>query len=57
MLCTELERQSILSRLSGYRYTHTLGCERAAKMLAERFGGDAEKAAFAADRKSTRLNL
>ena len=48
MLCTELERQSILSRLSGYRYTHTLGCERAAKMLAERFGGDAEKAAFAA---------
>ena len=48
MLCTELERQSILSRLSGYRYTHTLGCERAAKMLAERFGGDVEKAAFAA---------
>lgn len=48
MLCTELERQSILSRLSGYRYTHTLGCERAAKMLAEQFGGDVEKAAFAA---------
>ena len=36
------------SRLSGYRYTHTLGCERAAKMLAERFGGDVEKATFAA---------
>ena len=48
MLCTELERQSILSRLSGYRYTHTLGCERAAKMLAERYGGDVEKAGFAA---------
>lgn len=48
MLCTELERQSILSRLSGYRYTHTLGCEKAARMLAERFGGDVEKAGFAA---------
>lgn len=48
MLCTELERQSILSRLSGYRYTHTLGCEKAAIELARRFGGDVEKAAFAA---------
>ena len=48
MLCTELERQSILSRLSGYRYTHTLGCEKAARMLAEKFGGDVEKAGFAA---------
>lgn len=48
MLYTELERQSILSHLSGYRYTHTLGCEKAARMLAERFGGDMEKAGFAA---------
>lgn len=48
MLMNELVRQSILSRLSGYRYTHTLGCERAAVQLAERFGADREKCAFAA---------
>ncbi len=48
MRYTELERQSILSHLSGYRYTHTLGCEKAARMLAERFGGDVQKAGFAA---------
>lgn len=48
MLCTEKKRKKILARLSGYRYTHTLGCERAAIMLAKRFGGDEEKAAFAA---------
>ena len=48
MLCNELVRQSILSRLSGYRYQHTLGCEKAAVELARRFGADEEKAAFAA---------
>ncbi|MBR3866241.1 MAG: bis(5'-nucleosyl)-tetraphosphatase (symmetrical) YqeK, partial [Butyricicoccus sp.] len=48
MLCNELVRQSILSRLSGYRYQHTLGCEKAAVELARRFGADVEKAAFAA---------
>ncbi len=44
----ETVRQSILSRLSGYRYTHTLGCERAARQLALRFGYDPERAGFAA---------
>lgn len=48
MLCNELVRQSILSRLSGYRYQHTLGCEKAAVQLARRFGADEEKCAFAA---------
>lgn len=48
MLCSEEMRKDILLRLCGYRYEHTLGCERAAKKLAERFGGDVEKAAFAA---------
>ncbi|MCB6366434.1 bis(5'-nucleosyl)-tetraphosphatase (symmetrical) YqeK [Intestinibacillus massiliensis] len=48
MLWDETIRQSILGRLSGYRYTHTLGCERAAKWLAEQYGGDVQKAAFAA---------
>lgn len=48
MLCTELERRSILSRLTGYRLTHTLGCEKAARTLAARFGADVEKAGFAA---------
>lgn len=48
MLCNEKKRKKILSRLSGYRCEHTLGCERAAIQLAERYGGDAEKAAFAA---------
>jgi len=48
MLCNEEMRKEILSRLHGYRYEHTLGCERAAVCLAQRFGGDVEKAAFAA---------
>ena len=48
MLCNDEMRKGILSRLHGYRYEHTLGCERAARLLAERFGGDVEKAGFAA---------
>lgn len=48
MLCNEEMRKGILSRLHGYRYEHTLGCERAARKLAERFGGDPEKAGVAA---------
>lgn len=48
MLCDEKTRQKILARLSDYRLEHTLGCERAAIMLANRFGGDPEKSAFAA---------
>lgn len=48
MIENEHVRQSILSRLSGYRYTHTLGCERAARQLAERFGYDPDRAGFAA---------
>ena len=39
MLCNDEMRQGILARLHGYRYEHTLGCERAARKLAERFGG------------------
>ena len=48
MLCNEEMRKGILSRLRGYRYEHTLGCERAARKLAERFSGDPEKAGVAA---------
>ena len=48
MMADEQARESILSRLSGYRYTHTLGCERAARQLAFRFGYDPERAGFAA---------
>lgn len=48
MLMNEHVRRSILSRLSGYRYTHTLGCERAAIRLAEHYGADRDKCAFAA---------
>lgn len=48
MLCNDEMRKGILSRLHGYRYEHTLGVERAARMLAQRYGGDADKAAFAA---------
>lgn len=48
MLCDETMRKDILSRLSGYRLEHTLGCERAAVQLAHRYGGDVEKCAFAA---------
>lgn len=48
MLCNEETRKSILSRLRGYRREHTLGCERAAIQLAERFGEAPEKAGTAA---------
>ncbi len=48
MLCNDEMRQEILSRLRGNRYEHTLGCERAARKLALRFGGNEERAAFAA---------
>ena len=48
MLCNDEMRKGILSRLHGYRYEHTLGCERAARKLAERFGGEPEKAGVAA---------
>lgn len=47
MLCTEEIRVDILSRLTGYRLKHTLGCEKAARELAKRYGGDEEKAALA----------
>ncbi len=48
MLCDEMMRKEILSRLTGYRLEHTLGCERAAVKLAHRYGADVEKCAFAA---------
>lgn len=48
MLCNDEMRQGILARLHGYRYEHTLGCERAVRKLAKRFGGDPEKAGVAA---------
>ena len=47
MICTEEMRREILSRLSGYRLKHTLGCEKAARKLAKKFGEDEEKCAFA----------
>lgn len=47
MLCNEEMRKSILSRLQGYRYEHSLGVERVARWLAEKYGADPEKAAFA----------
>ena len=47
MLCNEEIRKSILSRLQGYRYEHSLGVERAAIMLAEKYGEDPEKAGTA----------
>ena len=47
MLCNEEMRKSILSRLQGYRYEHSLGVERAAIMLAEKYGEDPEKAGTA----------
>ena len=40
MLCNEEMRREILSRLSGYRLKHTLGCEKAARKLAKKFGED-----------------
>lgn len=48
MLCNDEMRKGILSRLRGYRFEHTLGCERAAIRLARQYGGDEEKSAFAA---------
>ncbi len=48
MLYDENMRNDILSRLSGYRLEHTLGCERAAVELGERFGEDTEKCSLAA---------
>lgn len=48
MMCSDEMRKGILSRLSGYRYEHTLGCERAAEVLAIRFGENAESAKLAA---------
>lgn len=47
MLCDEKKRGVILSRLSGYRLEHTLGCEKAAVALAKRWGADPEKCSFA----------
>ena len=40
-------RRDILSRLSGFRLKHTLGCEKAARMLAQKYGEDEDKCAFA----------
>ena len=48
MLYDEKMRQDILSRLEGYRYTHTLGCERAAIWLGEKYGEDPKKCSLAA---------
>lgn len=47
MLCSDEMRRDILSRLSAYRLKHTLGCEKAARKLAKKFGEDEEKCAFA----------
>ena len=44
----EETRQDILKRLSGYRLEHTLGCEKAAIRLAEKYGEDPRKSAFCA---------
>ena len=48
MLCNDEMRKGILSRLKGYRYEHSLGVECAAIWLAEKYGGDPEKAGVAA---------
>lgn len=48
MLYDEKMRKEILSRLSGYRLEHTLGCERAAMKLGAQFGVDADKCSLAA---------
>ncbi len=48
MLWNEEVRESVLQRLTGYRYTHTLGVERAARWLAQKYGADEEQAACAA---------
>lgn len=47
MLYDDETRRDILSRLSGYRLKHTLGCEKAARELAHRYGADVEKCTFA----------
>ena len=47
MLYTDETRRDILSRLSGFRLKHTLGCEKAARMLAQQYGEDEDKCAFA----------
>lgn len=47
MLCNDEMRRDILSRLSAYRLKHTLGCEKAARKLAKKYGEDEEKCAFA----------
>ncbi len=44
----EETRQDILKRLTGYRLQHTLGCEKAAYSLAQKYGADPERCAFAA---------
>ena len=48
MLYDEKMREDILSRLEGYRYTHTLGCEKAAMWLGEKYGEDPKKCSLAA---------
>ena len=47
MICSDVMRREILSRLSAHRLKHTLGCEKAARKLAKKFGEDEEKCAFA----------
>ncbi len=47
MLYNDETRRDILSRLSGFRLKHTLGCEKAARMLAQKYGADEDKCAFA----------
>lgn len=47
MLYDEKMREDILSRLEGYRYTHTLGCEKAAMWLGEKYGEDPQKCSLA----------
>ena len=48
MLYDKKMREDILSRLEGYRYTHTLGCEKAAMWLGEKYGEDPKKCSLAA---------
>lgn len=48
MLYDEKMRNDILSRLEGYRYKHTLGCEKAAMWLGEKYGEDVQKCSLAA---------
>ena len=48
MLYDKKMREDILSRLEGYRYTHTLGCEKAAMWLGKKYGEDPKKCSLAA---------